>query len=466
MSLGRPPDQDLVVVGATGDLSRRKLIPALYNLERAGLLPARGRIIGYARRSGSDQSFRSLAEESVREFSRSPLEERTFADLAERLCYRSVESGGLESVRAACAQGRQLIYLSIPPSAFEATVGEIEAAGLIEGSSLVIEKPFGRDTASARALSETLSVFDESRVFRIDHYLGKETVQNILVFRFGNVLFERLWNRDSVDHIQITVAESIGIEGRADFYEETGALRDIVQNHVFQVLSLLAMEAPAALSAEAVRNEKAKLFQAMRPLDPADVVRGQYVAGNGHPGYRDEPGVDPASDTETYAALRLWVDNWRWAGVPFFVRTGKRLPERRSLITVVFREAPITLFEGTELTELEPNRINISIQPDEMIRLGFLAKDPGPDISARHAEMHFCHDDASAMEQAEAYERLIHDAMEGDRMLFARSDGVQRAWEVVQPALDSPSPVEFYPAGSWGPPSAGGLIDPRAWELR
>lgn len=466
MSLDRPSDQDIVLVGATGDLAKRKLLPALYNLERTGLLPAQGRIVGFARGAGDDEHFRAVAKEAIDEFARNPGDERAWNSLARRLHYRSGSTGGYEAVRELCSLPRRLIYLSVPPSAFPSTIESIASADLVEGTRLVIEKPFGRDLDSAASLGETVArVFDESQVFRIDHYLGKETVQNILVFRFGNAVFERIWNRDSIDHVQITVAESIGIEGRGDFYEETGALRDIVQNHVFQVLSLLTMEAPASMGAEAVRNEKAKLFQAMRPLNPDYVVRGQYAGADGIAGYRDEPGVDAASETETFAALRLYIDNWRWAGVPFFLRTGKRLPQRESLVTVVFKQAPIALFEGTGLTELQPNTLNLSIQPDEMIRLGFLAKERGPDISAKPAEMHFCHDDSEALEQAEAYERLIHDAMDGDQMLFARSDGVRRAWEVVQPILESPSPIEEYRAGTWGPKGAERLIAPRKWEL-
>jgi glucose-6-phosphate 1-dehydrogenase len=342
---------------------------------------------------------------------------------------------------------------------------------LVTGTRLIVEKPLGRDLASARELDTTLhDVFAESQIFRIDHYLGKETVQNILVFRFGNSIFERVWNRDAIDHVQITVAESIGIEGRGAFYEEVGALRDIIQNHVFQVLSLLTMEPPASFYPEAIRDEKAKLFHAMQPLDPATVVRGQYTSGRlggeAVPGYREEDNVDPNSSTETFVALQLCIDNWRWAGVPIYLRTGKRLPRRATEVLVSFRDVPIQLFQGTGVEQLPANHLSISIQPAEEITFAFLAKVPGPEIRVKPVRMNFSYEDSFMAEPAEAYERLLHDAMDGDRTLFARADGVERAWNVVQPVLDAMPPICFYPAGSWGPREADFLIEPHHWHLQ
>ena len=290
------------------------------------------------------------------------------------------------------------------------------------------------------------------------------------MFRFGNALFERVWNRDAIDHMQITVAESIGVEGRGAFYEEAGALRDIVQNHVFQVLSLLAMEPPVSLSPEAVRDEKAKVFSAMRPLDPARTVRGQYTTGSmdgeAVSGYREEPGVAPDSATETFFAARVEIDSWRWAGVPFYLRTGKRLPQRATEVSIVFQDVPLCFFEGTGVQELEPNHLVLRIQPEEGINFSFVAKQPGPQVSAQQVSMDFSYRDSFMTEPAEAYERLLHDAMEGDHTLFAREDSVERGWMVVQPALENPAPVCTYSAGSWGPPEADELIAPRAWHLR
>ena len=472
MSLEPPEDQDIVIVGGTGDLARRKLLPALYNLYLDGLLPPQGAIIGYARGEMDDGGFRTMAEETIHEFSRRPLDRARWGGFAERLRYVRGTTDGFPGVKALCAQPRRLVYLAIPSSAFGATIETLAAAaGMVEGTRLVIEKPFGHDLASSRALAETIqATFDESQVFRIDHYLGKETVQNIIVFRFGNAVFERIWNRDCIDHVQFTVAESIGVEGRGEFYEETGALRDILQNHVLQVLALLTMEGPGSLKAEAVRDEKAKLFQAMRPLEPADIVRGQYtgslVDGRRVPAYRKEPGVAANSQTETFAAMRLFIDSWRWGGVPFYLRTGKRMPRRTTQVAIVFREAPVHLFAGTGVDALKPNLLNISIQPEEEITLQFLAKEPVQEMSVRPVEMQFSYDESFKAQPAEAYERLIHDAMDGDHTLFARADSVDRAWEVVEPVLNALPPVEFYRAGTWGPKGADDLIGPRLWHLR
>ena len=467
MSLTPPDDQDIIVVGSTGDLAQRKLLPALYNLHMGGLLPRKGRIIGYARRPLSDDAFRKEAADAVREFSRTPLDAGRWDSFASRLCYVSGNESGFAGVKKNCEVDKRLIYLSIPPSAFESSVKEIGAAGLVDGTRIVIEKPFGHDLASSRELAGTLlSVFDESQVFRIDHYLGKETVQNILVFRFGNLVFERSWNRDSVEQVQFTVAESLGIEGRGAFYEETGAIRDIVQNHVLQVLSLLTMEPPVSFHAEHVRDEKAKAFDAMCPIDPKNVVRGQYTRSGDTPGYREEEGVAQGSQTETFAAMKLEIDNSRWAGVPFFLRTGKHLPTRATEVTVVFRHAPVRFFHDTGVEELAPNTLTISIQPDESITFKFLAKVPGPEIDVQAVTMGFSYDRSFKTKPAEAYERLLHDAMDGDHTLFARGDSVDRAWEILQPVLDDMPPVRPYAAGTWGPEEATKLIAPKLWHLR
>jgi glucose-6-phosphate 1-dehydrogenase len=472
MSLAKPADQDIIIVGATGDLARRKLLPALYNLHATNdLLPENGRIIGYARSQLSDEEFRARAADGVREFSRTGFDEKAWAAFAERLTFVCADPDGFPGLLARCEQPSRLIYLSIPPSAFPTTIRDLGECGMAKDSRLIVEKPFGWDLESSRALSATLlEVFHETQIFRIDHYLGKETVQNILVFRFGNSMFERVWNRDAIDHIQITVAESLGIEGRGAFYEEVGALRDIIQNHVFQVLSLLTMEPPSSFQPEAIRDEKAKVFYAMQPLDPSSMVRGQYTGGrvNGEqvPGYREEEGVSPGSNTETYAAIQLCIDNWRWAGVPFYLRTGKRLPRRETEVLVSFKDVPICFFSETGIEELPANHLTIGIQPDEEITFAFLAKVPGPEIQVKPVRMDFSYGESFMVQPAEAYERLLHDALDGDHTLFARGDSVERAWTVVQPVLDSMPPVRAYPAGTWGPPEADALIAPRKWYSR
>ena len=471
MSLQRSKDQDIVIVGTTGDLARRKLLPALYNLFITGLLPAQGRIIGYARTNWSDDQFREAATAAVQEFSRTGLDAKAWSAFAQRLTYVSVGSGGLTEVKRRCTEPARLVYLAVAPSVYAPTVRALSEQEMARGTRLVVEKPFGRDLESSRELERTLhEVFDESQIFRIDHYLGKETVQNILVFRFGNSAFERLWNRDAIDHVQVTVAESIGIEGRGAFYEETGALRDIIQNHAFQVLSLLTMEPPASFESEAIRDEKAKLFDAMQPLHPARVVRGQYTRGRIDseevPAYREEEGVRADSSTETFVALQLHIDNWRWAGVPFFLRTGKRLPRRATEIEIAFRDVPVHFFHGTGVAHLLPNHVTLCIQPDESITFAFLAKAPGPEINVQPVHMHFSYGESFMVQPAEAYERLLHDALGGDHTLFSREDGVDRCWAVVQPVLDATLPVHFYAAGTWGPPEADELIAPRRWHVR
>lgn len=472
MALTPPLAQDLILVGASGDLAQRKLIPGLYNLELDGLLPPEGSIIGYARRDMSDEQFRNLAAAAVREHSRRPFEDAAFDSFARRLRFISEEDGGFGALVERCQLPRRLAYLAVPPSAFMTYVRLFADHGLVDGTRIVIEKPFGHDLDSARMLdSELHEHFREDQIFRIDHYLGKETVQNILVFRFGNSLFERVWNRDAVDHVQITVAESIGVEGRGQFYEEVGALRDIMQNHLLQILSLLTMEPPSSFRAEAIRDEKAKLLESIPPVDPRAVVRGQYATGAiGDAvarGYRDEPDVSHASNTETFVAMRVNIQNWRWEGVPFYLRTGKRMPETVTEVTVVFREAPIRFFsELPEVSRLRPNQLTLRIQPEESITFSFLAKEPGPEVRVQPVRMHFAYGEAFETRLPEAYERLLHDAMEGDQTLFLRSDGVEEAWRIIEPVLENMPPLRFYAAGSWGPPQIDDLIEPRRWRLQ
>jgi glucose-6-phosphate 1-dehydrogenase len=470
MSLQAPHDQDIVIVGATGDLARRKLLPALYNLCCNELLPGSGRIIGFARTCLTYEEFRDAAEAAVREHSRTPFDAARWQSFEERLTY-VCQDDGYAALRERASGRSRLIYLATPPAAFARIVEELEKHDLVKDARLLIEKPFGSDFASAKELDRTLHrAFHESQIFRIDHFLGKETVQNILIFRFGNSVFERIWNRDAIDHIQITVAESIGIEGRGAFYEGVGALRDIIQNHVFQVLSLLTMEPPVTFEARAIREEKTKLLDAVQPIDPARVVRGQYgpgtIDGEDVPGYCDEPGVSGTSTTETFVALELCIDNWRWAGVPVFLRAGKRLPRRATEIKIGFRDVPIRFFEELGVGSLPPNHLTISIQPDEAILFAFLAKVPGPDVTVKPVHMGFSYEDSFMVQPAEAYERLLHDAMEGDATLFARDDSVLRAWQILQPVLDAMPAICSYAAGTWGPPEANALIAPRTWHLR
>jgi glucose-6-phosphate 1-dehydrogenase len=473
MKLEAPRSQAIVVFGASGDLTRRKILPALYNLAAEGLLPERHVIVGYAYAGWDDDAFRERARAAVQEFSRTGLDEEVWKPFAESLSFipgKFEDEEGLRKLGERLARadaesgtdGGRLYYLATPPSAFPTIVKGLGAmgAGAPDRTRIVIEKPFGHDLDSARELNKTVhGAFDESQVFRIDHYLGKETVQNLMVFRFGNSLWERVWNRDAIDHMQFTVAESIGVEGRGAYYEEAGAIRDLVQNHMLQVLGFLTMEPPGSLDAEAIRDEKVKVLRAIHPLMPSDVVRGQYE------GYRKEPNVSPESTTETYAAVKLHIDNWRWSGVPFYLRHGKRMPERSSEVSVVFRQAPSYLFAEEGIETLPPDHLTIRVQPDEGISLSFQAKQPGPGISLQEVEMDFGYGESFKTKPAEAYERLIHDAMEGDHTLFTREDGVERSWEIVADVLANPGPVHPYPAGSWGPHEADELIAPRQWHL-
>ena len=470
MTLAMPPDQDIVIIGATGDLSRRKLLPALYNLAVHGELPAKGKIIGLARRGISDEEFRERAREAVAEFSRSGIDDHAWGDFAERLSFLQLDGKAFQQLAGQASQEARLIYLAIPPAATVPIVKGLGEHGLGAGARLVLEKPFGLDLASARELSQALfGVADESRIFRIDHYLAKETVQNILVFRFANAMFERVWNRDAVEDVQITVAESIGVEDRGAFYDEVGALRDVLQNHVLQMLALMMMEPPVSFDAESIRDEKTKVLRAVRPVAPGDVIRGQYTAGRIEggevSGYRQEAGVRPDSRTETFVAMHLSIDNWRWAGVPICVRTGKRLSQRTTQVEIAFKYAPAACFEGTGVSFLHPNHLTLSIQPEERIQLEFLTKVPGPEMALKQVPMSFAYAESFATPAPEAYERLLHDAMVGDQTLFVREDSVEQAWAIVEPVLRSPPPLYFYPAGSWGPEEADGLVAPNRWQL-
>ncbi len=464
-----PPDQDLVVFGATGDLARRKLIPALYELSSQGLLPRKGDVVGTATGPLDDEGFRLFAKESVMEFGRGQFEERAFTAFARRLRYVPALTNPGPKLAKVLKLPRRVVYLAVPPSSFSPILQELKDAGLARGSSIIIEKPFGHDLASAKRLNQALHrTVPEERIYRIDHYLGKETVQNLLVFRFGNTLVERIWNRDVVSHVQLTVAEDIGVENRGHLYEETGALRDIMQNHLFQLLALTCMSPPSSFDPEALRDEKVKVLQSIRPVAPAEVVRGQYTRGsiNGKtmPGYRELEGVSADSDTETYIALRLAVDSWAWAGVPFYLRCGKALVTRRTEIMLFCRDVPLHLFEGTGIEALQPNRVTIRIQPDEGISFSFVAKEPGPLVVEQGVRMDFSYGKSFKTEPAEAYERLLHDALLGDHTLFIRQDETEFAWQALQPVLDQMPEIKLYPAGSEGPAEAQNLILSGAWH--
>jgi glucose-6-phosphate 1-dehydrogenase len=495
-----------VIFGASGDLTRRKLIPALYNLAVSRLLPPGMTILGFALTESSDEQFRANMREAVGQFSRrKPIDEAVWNDFASRLHYVSGKFEVPESYQRLKARleeldktngtrGNRIYYLAIPPSAFRAVNDNLSAAGLVTGDQepytrIIIEKPFGRDLASANALNADLHrVFTESQIFRIDHYLGKETVQNLVALRFGNTIFEPLWNRNHIDHVQVTVAEDIGVEGRGKFYEEAGASRDIVQNHLLQLLMVTAMEPPVAFTADEVRDEKVKVLRALKPILGDDVkrltVRGPYgpghFAGKPAPGYREEANVSPSSNVETFVAMRLEIDNWRFAGVPIYIRAGKRLAKRTTEISVHFKRVPHALLKHDRLaakpneaegSHVEPDVLAIRIQPDEGIGLRFVAKVPGPSMTLRPVTMDFRYGSTFGGSGPEAYERLILDAMLGDPTLFARADEVSAAWRFMTPILEAwekAPPADFpnYPAGTWGPKAASELIerDGRNWR--
>ncbi|MBV9424972.1 MAG: glucose-6-phosphate dehydrogenase [Solirubrobacterales bacterium] len=484
----------LVIFGATGDLAHRKLLPALYNLAHEGALPERFELVGIARRDLSQEEFRSMARASIERFSR----RRPDADVLEVLLgdmrylsgsfdddgvYTDVEQTLREFDEKAGRPLDHIFYLSTAPQFFPVIASKLGAAGLNEAGDaetrLVIEKPFGYDLVSARQLNaEVLSVFDESQCFRIDHYLGKETVQNLMALRFANALFEPVWNRNYVDHVEITAAEDIGIEGRAGYYEGAGALRDLVQNHMLQLLSLLTMEPPSSFEANRLRDEKLKVLEAIVPPAVEDVasmaVRAQYgpgvVGGVRVPGYREEEGVAPDSRTETYAALRLHVSNWRWAGVPFYLRTGKRLERKLTEIVVTLKPVPHLALQSSGSVGPQSNQIVLTVQPDEGVSVSIGAKIPGARMRIRPVNMEFRYGTSFVSESPEAYERLILDAMRGDATLFTRNDEIEALWGIIDPMLtawsdDTTSPIPQYPAGSAGPEEANALLlDCRRWR--
>jgi len=485
----------IVIFGATGDLTRRKLLPSLYNLRANGLLPREFAFVGIARKPMDDEAFRELMSGDIREFAAAPVDPAQWADFRARLhcvsgdlenpeTYRRLGERLAELEREHRTGGNVLFYLATPPQAFGPLVRRLGEAGLAreEGGRwrrVVVEKPYGRDLDSARALNDEITrVLREHQIFRIDHYLGKETVQNILVFRFANGIFEPIWNRRYIDHVQITVAEELGVEGRGAYYEQAGVLRDIIQNHIFQLLTLVAMEPPSSLSSEAVRNEKVKVLEAIRPMQPEEIlaasVRGQYgegvVDGRRVPAYRQEQSVDPRSNTETYAALSLHVDNWRWAGVPFYVRSGKRLARRETLISISFRSPPLMLFRGVGVEAIERNRLEIRIQPDEGIALRMKAKVPGQAIRLADVDLRFGYQEFGPQLPATGYEHLLYDCMSGDETLFHRWDNVEAAWRIATPILDlwASLPARAFPnyaAGGWGPSAADELLrkEGRRW---
>jgi len=460
--------QVVALVGATGDLARRKLIPGLLHLARAGFIPG-CRIIGVSLDQLDAASFRNFAREAVNEFSARKVADDDWAAFAGNLDYVSLAAGPAALAEAVAraessigAESRRLHYLSVPPNAALSAVRMLGDAGLVQNSRIIMEKPFGTDLASAVALNAKLhEVFAEEQIFRIDHFLGKEPAQNILAFRFANGLFEPIWNRNFIDHVQIDVPETLSLGKRSAFYESTGAYRDMVVTHLFQILGFMAMEPPTHLAPKPISEEKNKVFRSMLPIQPTDVVRGQYI------GYRGEEGVAPESDTETFIALKCSIDNWRWAGVPFYLRTGKRMAEGQRIISIAFREPPKSMFpEGSGIGAHGPDHLTFDLADAARTSLSFYGKRPGPGMRLdKHSLQFAMNDTAQIGEVLEAYERLILDAMRGDHTLFTTAEGIERLWEVSVPLLESPPPVRTYSPGSWGPNAIHQLIAPHAWRL-
>jgi glucose-6-phosphate 1-dehydrogenase len=458
----------IVLFGASGDLARRKLLPGLLHLSLAGLVPE-CRIIGTSLDDLDDERFRRFAREACDEFRRREVTEQEWDAFARTLRFVP-QAGGASGLKAAVHAAeeelggacRRLHYLSVPPRAALDVVRMLGEADLVDRARVIMEKPFGTDLTSAKALNASLHhVFTEAQVFRIDHFLGKEAAQNILAFRFANGLFEPIWNRSHIDHVQIDVPETLGLVQRAAFYESTGAYRDMVVTHLFQVLAFMAMEPPTALEPRAISEEKNKVFRSMLPIEPSDVVRGQYS------GYTDEPGVDPRSETETFIALRCQIDNWRWAGVPFFLRTGKRLAEGARIISIAFREPPQSMFPaGSGVGAHGPDHLTFDLADASKLSLSFYGKRPGPGMKLDKLSLQFAlHETGKAGDVLEAYERLIYDAVSGDHTLFTTAEGIERLWDISRPLLEDPPPVRPYSQGSWGPNAIHQLIAPHAWRL-
>jgi len=460
--------QVVVLVGGTGDLARRKLLPGMYHLASAGFIPE-CRIIGVSLDDIDADGFRAIARNALKEFSQRKVTDKEWDKFAGKLDYVSLKAGP-QALRAAVekaeqsinAECRRLHYLSVPPNAALSAIGLLGEANLVDRARIVMEKPFGTDLASAKVLNGKLhEVFPEDRIFRIDHFLGKEPAQNILAFRFANGLFEPIWNRNFIDHIQIDVPETLTLGKRAAFYEQTGAYRDMVVTHLFQILAFVAMEPPTSLEPQPISEEKNKVFRSMLPIQPADVVRGQYT------GYRNEEGIDPESDTETFIALKCSIDNWRWAGVPFFLRTGKRMAQGQRIISIAFREPPKSMFPpGSGVGAQGPDHLTFDLADSSKMSLSFYGKRPGPGMRLDKLSLQFAmHDTGLAGDVLEAYERLILDAMRGDHTLFNTAEGIERLWEVSTPLIEAPPPVRFYAPDSWGPNAIHQLIAPRAWRL-
>ncbi len=487
----------MVIFGATGDLTKRKLFPALYNIAKEGLLPDSFAIVGVGRQELTTKAFRKQIIADLKEYAGKHTSTKLIEWFTDRIYYTGGDFnddkalfGDLKTTLDEACQTHSIppnffYYMAIPPDLFGSVTEKVVAAGLGKEQNgnwrrFIFEKPFGRDLPSAKALNSCLlKILKERQIYRIDHYLGKETVQNILVFRFGNSIFEPIWNRNYIDHVQITVAEKLGVESRGEYYEKAGALRDMIPNHIFQLVTLTAMEPPVSFEADAVRDEQAKILAAIHPFSPEsalkDAARGQYgegkIDGKAVTAYRSEKKIAPASDTETFAALKLSIDNWRWADVPFYVRTGKRLADRRSTIIIQFKKAPFMLFRDTPVERLTTNRIEIHIQPDEGITLHFGAKIPGPIVNVGAVDMDFNYVEHFGETLSTGYERLLFDCMIGDATLFQRADMVEASWSIVEPVIDvwsaiPPRGFPNYESGSWGPKEADALIeaDGRRWK--